>query len=373
MPIDFRFIQSKYRIMHVVEAFGAGVGNTIRQIFISHTNDIPTVIVHGERDFSEDSTLTADNLTFVRWNVHREVSLRQDCAALQTLIEIMREHKPTLVHAHSSKGGVHGRLAACWLGIPCVYTPHSYSFLRTDVGAGHRFLYKSAEYFLGRIGLTVACGLEEFALAKQIGCNVTIVENGINTSRFYPAAERRPRNHLSFITVGRITPQKDFPFFEALARDPRLAPHEFIWVSGENIEERKVASNLTLIGRRTQDQLADMLRNADCYVNTSQWEGLSCGILEAAASGLPLLLRDTSGNREFLFRPFTAHTYTTLEEAVRSAEAIVAAIAADPFFGARTNRTLAKEFYDCKLTQSRIRSIYDAIAFAQLATQRGFP
>ena len=46
--------------------------------------------------------------------------------------QIIKNERPHLIHAHSSKGGVLGRLVGKWLNIKVLYTPQAFSYLSTE-------------------------------------------------------------------------------------------------------------------------------------------------------------------------------------------------------------------------------------------------
>lgn len=354
-----------YKVMHVVEAFGGGVGHSIKQIYTNYAEDLEGIVVHGERDLNISLFKDSEHVFFQKWNVGREISVR-DINSYFELVEIIRAHQPDLIHCHSAKSGVLGRLAAKKFDIPCVYTPHSYSFLRTDVTRFKAFLFKKIERMLSSTAVTIACGLEEYAEAIKLKGSVEVVENGVDTTRFYPKDNYENESGFSVTSVGRICPQKDFEFFKSLANDERLKDVTFNWVSGEDNEcIQDLPKNIRLYGRLSPEKVADLLRESNAYINTALWEGLSRSVLEGMASGLPLLLRDSPGNREVVFRPAVAHEFNSIETAVNEIIKVRDICKSNSAYG-RKNFDIAKRFYSAEKTQSRIRSIYDALVFSKM-------
>lgn len=362
--------RNEYTIMHVVEAFGAGVGHSIHQIYSGYHPDIKGVVVHGSRDFNVDLFEKSRGVRFIKWGATREISFVNDFAALVQLVSIIREIKPTLIHLHSSKAGVLGRVAARMLGIPCLYTPHSYSFLRSDVSPLKRCLFRFIEKILASSATTIACGLEEFSLAQSFSCKSTLVENGVNADRFKPRQKglvKKGRKRI--ISVGRISPQKDFEFFKKLAASKELSQFDFLWITGAKDDEAKIADNFFVYGERTPDELADLYRNSDIYLSTALWEGLSRAALEASLSGLPLVLRDCPGNRELLFRLSETSGFTDMPSAIACILKTAECIDENCDYGLG-NHFSGLKFYSHNGVQARIRSIYDGIAFDQLVLRK---
>lgn len=58
----------------------------------------------------------------------RQISLISDLRACLQLIKLVKKIKPDIIHIHSSKAGVLGRIAAYVTGVPCIYNAHGWSF-----------------------------------------------------------------------------------------------------------------------------------------------------------------------------------------------------------------------------------------------------
>ena len=85
------------------------------------------------------------------------------------LRKIILKTNPHVVHCHSSIAGVFGRIAAKLAGVPSLYTPHAYAFLRSDIGPVARTGIKAIEWGLTKIGDGIAaCGDEEYFWALRL-------------------------------------------------------------------------------------------------------------------------------------------------------------------------------------------------------------
>lgn len=115
--------------------------------------------------------------------------------------------------------------------------------------------------------------------------------------------------------VGRMSPQKNFPLFQQVAAHPACRHGRFVWVKGEGQDEPATAGNVRVLGRRSPAEMVELFQSAHVYLNTSRWEGLSLAALEAAASGLPLVLHDCPGNRELARGLPDVAMFGTAEEA----------------------------------------------------------
>jgi glycosyltransferase involved in cell wall biosynthesis len=135
----------------------------------------------------------------------------------------------------------------------------------------------------------------------------TVVYNAIDTERFRPGPPReRAEVHVGM--VGRLVAQKNpLLFVEAAARVRRQVPEARFLLVGDgplrrDVQEAVRAAGLEesvrLAGER--DDVAELLRGLDLFWLTSDWEGLPNAILEAMASGLPVVATDVGGVSELV-------------------------------------------------------------------------
>ncbi|GGN00202.1 hypothetical protein GCM10007092_12790 [Thermus composti] len=124
--------------------------------------------------------------------------------------DLVAKVRPHLVHAHSSKAGVLGRLAARSLGVKSVFTAHGWAF--TDgVGPGRKALALALERLAGRVGdLVLAVSEYDRALALRYRVvppeRVRVVWNGVPDTPLRADPARHPPR---LVMVARFAPQKD--------------------------------------------------------------------------------------------------------------------------------------------------------------------
>jgi len=244
-----------------------------------------------------------------------------DARALLGLGRLIRATRPDVIHAHSSKAGALIRgLAFFGKQPPIFYTPHAYYRMHAPTGGKAKFFH-AIESLLGRTGTTIATSPDEAAFACQrIGVperSVRTVNNGVDCTRYRPAdaAERQaaraqfgvPPEAIVLGTVGRFSAQKDpLTTYAALAElGPRI-PNLFFVHLGKGELEPEVDAFIAERGLaarcRRVPYLADtssFYRMLDGFLLASLYEGMSYAVLEALATGLPLILSDAPGNREF--------------------------------------------------------------------------
>ncbi|MBO0684838.1 MAG: glycosyltransferase, partial [Candidatus Dormibacteraeota bacterium] len=113
-------------------------------------------------------------------------------------------------------------------------------------------------------------------------------------------------------TVARLSAQKGLEVLieaAALVRDrPALPPVRFLVVGeGElrqeleqRVEELALDRTVLLVGSRPPDEVARLLAAADLFVLPSRYEGMSIAVMEAMASGLPVIATEVSGTAELI-------------------------------------------------------------------------
>ena len=112
----------------------AGVGVYIK-LLASHIDDDKFevfLICNKEKQEFEILNKSKIPITKIHIDIVREINIYKDAKGLFQIIKIIRQLKPDLIHCHSAKAGILGRIAGPLLNTPTFYTPHAYSFLSTD-------------------------------------------------------------------------------------------------------------------------------------------------------------------------------------------------------------------------------------------------
>ena len=240
-----------------------------------------------------------------------------DVRAFVKLRSLARRVSPDVIHAHSSKAGVLGRmLALSGIKARTFYTPHAYYGL-----SGSRnlktFFFNCIEGAFGRIGKTINVSDDEseFAVRKlRIPSHrIRVIQNPVNTAEFRPPADNEgndirmryaiPRDALVIGSVGRLSFQKDpESMYKAVAE--AMKGHRTLWLchvgSGELEGEISVlAEKLGIAARvvriRYLDSPAEIYRAFDAFLISSRYEGLPLVVLEAMANNLPLIMTACPG------------------------------------------------------------------------------
>lgn len=149
-------------------------------------------------------------------------------------------------------------------------------------------------------------GLKELALKSSPDQKIDVIYNGIDISEFEPCFEIH--DVLKMLCVSRLIERKGIRFLiEAISmlNDDKI---ELVLV-GEGNQEKElkqlakdldVADRVEFKGYVDHDDIGDIYENSDVFVLPSSNEGMSNALLEAMASGLPVIVTDTGGTSELL-------------------------------------------------------------------------
>ena len=247
-------------------------------------------------------------------NMQREITWQHDLKALREIKQLLSQLKPDIVHCHSAKAGVLGRLAAKQLNIPACYSPHCYSFLRTDISWVKRAFYYLIELCIAKYtkALTIASGQSEYRLAKFIS-RVTYIANcvAVNSLNHY----QRSHSHI-ILTIGRITVQKGVARYIKITK---VAPKnfKFVWVGdGELRAMLANLPNVIVTGWLQPHELKKYLQKAEVVLQPSNWEVLPTALLEAASAAKPLVCSDIAGHHDFIKNSYNGKLFKTTRQAI---------------------------------------------------------
>lgn len=154
-------------------------------------------------------------------------------------------------------------------------------------------------------------GLRELALRTNPRERIDVIPNGIDTKHFFPEPKNRPPGKW-IITSGasRVTRRKGLEYLiRAVALLKDAHPHIVLKILGDGndkarleklVEEWKLQKHVEFLGRIPREKTAPYYQEASVFVLPSQNEGMSNAMLEALASGLPIIATATGGSTELV-------------------------------------------------------------------------
>ncbi|MBI4568282.1 MAG: glycosyltransferase [Planctomycetes bacterium] len=270
----------------------------------------------------------------------RPVRPARDVAALFALLAAARRFRPDVIHTHSAKAGVLGRLAGRIAAVKAViHTIHGLPFYpgqRSAAAMIFRAVERAAAPWADRI-ITVCDTLREAALAAGIGrrSQFVTVYSGFDVDRFRsPATPRHAvRARLGVAAdaplvgcVGRLVPLKGQDIvIRAFARARTIArrPDARLLLLGEGMLESRLRALATSLlgpegarfaGHVPAGEVPDLVLACDLIAHGSLREGLARAITQALVAGLPVVAFDLDGAGEVVRDGVNGYCVPPLDE-----------------------------------------------------------
>lgn len=310
------------KILHITESLGAGVGHflhlaTRSQVAAGHE----VVLAHSIRDDTPVDQLDVQ-FSFLAQRLVipmvTQVSFAHDAWSVWRLLRLIAQVQPDVVHLHSSKAGVLGRVTAWLIGKPprVFYSPHGFAFLRQDVSGFKQKQFLMFERLAAKMGGTlVACSGSEGELAVQkVGHpRVRMVENATDLNDVQRSTGSSD-GVVCVVNAGRVCYQKAPWRFESVAQRCADKAARFVWLGDGDLAHELKLSTSQLTGWLNRAQVAERLAKADIFLMPSLWEGMPLALIEAQAAGLPAVVSDVGGCKDVVQHGVTGFVCDTDEE-----------------------------------------------------------
>ncbi|WP_370466765.1 glycosyltransferase [Streptacidiphilus sp. PB12-B1b] len=312
------------------------------------------------------------------WSARRAPGpgLPGEVAALR---RIVADTDPQLVHLHSAKAGLAGRLAVRGAR-PTVFQPHAWSF--AAVGGPTARAARAWERWATRWTDRLLCVSEQERRegeAAGLRGRWALAPNGLDLDRYDSArlpvqAQARtalrlePQGPLA-VCVGRLCRQKGQDvLLRAWAGVPGRVPGARLALVGDGPDRAALEAlagalpdpGSVLFAGHAEDP-RDWYAAADLMVLPSRWEGMALAPLEAMACSRPVLLTDVSGARECLPQGSPAPLPVEDPDALR--EALVQRLSDREACRREGLRAWLDVFdrRDVRLTRQRVARVYDEV------------
>lgn len=295
------------RILHVADNVTGGLGSFLTALIQRQARDGDEVTLAAP---ALPAGVVAPAVQHRRWEALARPSSRIS-REIRDLAAIVREASPEIVHLHSDKAGMAGRLLLRGRR-PTVFQPHAWSF-QAAPGWLRPVVVRWERHGARWTNAVVCVGEDERELGRAAGVSARylVARNGIDLAHFAPAGAKErldAREHLGLppavpiaVCVGRLHRQKNqhglldaWPMVRSRRSDALLA------LVGDG-PERPALEGRSQPGVLVFGPTADIrpwLAAADVVVQPSLWEGLPLSVIEALASARSVVVTDIPGMRE---------------------------------------------------------------------------
>lgn len=359
-------------MLHVTQTTIGGVARYVDDLVVDQRRRGFRVRVASPRGGGPDRPEWPDGPDHVEWEARRSPgpSLAGEVVRLAAIV---RAVDPDIVHLHSSKAGLAGRLAVRGRRAT-LFQPHAWSFLA--VGGGTASAARRWERAATRWTHRIVCVSEaERAQGEELGLGalMTVVPNGVDLGRWTPAGPDEvrsaraaldlPEHDLVVVCAGRLTRQKGqdlavriWPAVRAQVPGARLV----LVGDGTELESvrRQPPDGVRFVGHC--DDLRPWFAAGDLVLQPSRWEGLSLVILEAMACGRSVVATDVPGATEALGR---ADALAPVDDADRLAALVVERLRDHDLRAAEggANRSRVESHFDVGRTHDAVAAVYAGV------------
>ena len=301
------------RVLHTFEPPDGGVAEHVAQVAAQLGRFGHDVTVAGPREALVYPAFEAAGVPVHRLPIGRGYGRPQDEArAVRELVRLLRAGRFDVVHCHSAKAGVLGRLAAAATRVPAVYSPHGLPFVG-PVSAKRRAFGIAAERALAPLTaayLFVSDAERRFALEAGVGRRrpMHVVNNGCDPDTETPPDDRlvaHAGGHPIAAMVTVLRPAKGIEaFIDAAPAVLAAAPEARLALAGSGPEHDRLAAQVRDRGLDAEPRFAMLpwrppmaghLKALDVLVLPSEMEAFPMALVEAMAYGVPQLASDVGG------------------------------------------------------------------------------
>lgn len=319
------------KVLRIINRFNIG-GPTYNAAFLTKfiSDDYETLLVGGlpEKDESDSLHILEDYgvKPLLIPEMKRIPNFRSDREAYRKIKQIIEEFQPDIVHTHAAKAGALGRKAAKACGVPViVHTFHGHVF-HSYFGKAKTLLYKIIERRLAKIstGIIAISPIQKEELSATHGiCStnkIKVIPLGFDLLKFRENLEEKrgetrkkwklEEDEVAVAIIGRLAPIKNHGLFlDAIEICAKRGVKARFFIVGDGqertaIEQRakELEKNYDLKIELTSwiKDIATFNTGMDIICLSSDNEGTPVSLIEAQASGVPVISTDVGGVKDIL-------------------------------------------------------------------------
>jgi glycosyltransferase involved in cell wall biosynthesis len=312
----------------------------------------------------------------------REIRLGKDLLVLFSLIRLFNKIKPRIVHTHSSKAGILGRLAAFAARVPIIiHSVHGFSFspLQPFFKRNMYLLFeKICRPLTSHFIFVAESDIRSARAHKLLKANYSLIRSGFPLHKFRARAAdvsalkikyQLPDDSLVCGVIAPFKPQKGlFYLLDIATLVIRKNPAIIFFIAGDGEQRLEFEDQLRRRGIahyfRMPGFIHDIENVMDCFdigVSTALWEGLPQSLVQFRLKKKAVVASDIPGNREVVHDGQNGYLLP-LDDPERFAAAILK-LAADPVLRNRLGGFDGEDFseWDADVMVNRQEELYQSL------------
>jgi glycosyltransferase involved in cell wall biosynthesis len=308
----------KIKIAHVLHSVG-GVDIYVRFVLENIDNcKFCSVVLHGKND-THQPFLDKDKepVKSYRTSIVRDISFIKDLKGIFEIYNILKKERPDIIHAHSAKGGIMGRIVGRLLNIKVIHTPHAFSYLSAETKIKRKIFILLEMFFSKGYGLLLATsnselnrGLNEVKFDPKDAFYLNNSINPINNIPNLSIPRTWPKEYIC--TVGRPSYQKNIELMINILEKINEFREVHLVIMGvgpvsyrlsnvqDLIKKKNLDDKITLINWTNRDNILNIINDSRFYISTSRYEGMPYSIIESLALSKPCLVSNCDGNVDLI-------------------------------------------------------------------------
>ncbi len=309
----------KIKIAHILHSIG-GVDTSVRLIVKNiDSNKFNNIIVHGKLD-TNDPFLDIENkpVKEYRTTILRDISIINDLKSIFYTYKFLKKETPDVIHAHSAKGGIIGKIVGLFFGVKTLYTPQAFSYLSAQNKFKRALFLVLERLFANKNSILLASSNSE----KTRGINETgyrinntfvfnnCIEPISSLSTTLKIKREWPKDYIC--TVGRPSYQKNIELMIRVLFEVKKEQKIHLVIMGVGpvsgqlesvkklITELDMSNEITLLNWTERSDVFTIIKESKFYISTARYEGLPYSIIESFALSKPCIATDCDGNRDLI-------------------------------------------------------------------------
>lgn len=312
---------SKIKVLHITQAT---IGGTLEylKLFFNHINKDEYEVYLACPSYGPMKKEIEDmGVKVYPLEMTREISLKDDLNSFMEMKKLIKGVNPDIVHLHSSKAGVLGKIASYLNKIPCIYNAHGWSF-SMNVSDKKKKVYSLIEKYTSLFcDKIVNISEYEHNLAKQYNIasdkKMITIHNGIDIEKYEKSNYSRkdtleelgiPQECFIVGMVARISEQKDpIKFIEIAKEVCSVIENAYFVLVGDGELREQVNKLITKYDLKDRVKITGWVNDVNKYISafdigilTSRWEGFGLVLTEYMAAKKPIIASNIGGIPELI-------------------------------------------------------------------------